>query len=114
MISLVRKETCFIRSPGSNKCKNNVVALVKVKNFHPHSMRESSQTWKFCENHLKMFIQSNGVGWYRWYNKEGKKSYIIDFRILSSLNLFEMSNKFKKTLQSKKNLPSDKYLENPF
>jgi len=72
-----------MQEPGEKGCIKPVYATLKVKLFHPDSLRKSTQTWGLCEEHFFNFISQKGEGFFCWYKDKSKEdSPVIAYEIL--------------------------------
>ncbi len=77
----MKSEICTILS-GKNftKCENEYYITLKVKIFHPDTLRISWQTWRFCREHFFKFIEDNGKGWFSIYRNGKSKCPVVGFK----------------------------------
>lgn len=73
---------CWDNETG-NRCRKPTFAVLKVKVFHPDSLRKSTQTWYMCKQHFLLFIKDKGKNWFcRYRNKKKEDAPIIDYEII--------------------------------
>jgi len=95
---------CFIRDPAEKKCKEKVIATLKVYVIHSDTLRKTNQKWPVCEHHLERFVKTNGKGWFRWYagKRKEKRAYVIDYMIIPTPHIYEISTQMKNLLENRK------------
>jgi hypothetical protein len=78
-MSKVRKCTIwFVKN--KRYCKKPVFITLKVRVFHPDTLRKSTQTWYLCFEHWMIF-KENPQDWYCSYKNGKPDAPVIDYRI---------------------------------
>src|SRR4030042_1122238 len=68
---------CCVHERGAPRCKQPYFISLRVRMFHPASLRKTWARWDFCQEHYARFVTSGGRGWFRWYGGAKRENAIV-------------------------------------
>lgn len=78
-----RNCNCWREGSSNKKCNKPFFMKLRVKVFHPNSLRHSWQTWYMCKSCYNKFKETNGKEWGCSYRNDVKPfAPLVEYEII--------------------------------